>query len=362
MNKTIVNEMFLLRFVACLAVVLVHSIEEAILRFELSVNEDFFFTSLRMIFLFGTPTFIFISEFLLAKSYPNELPKGFFRKRAKFLLIPYIAMGWLYALNDVGFSKPLLIEVFKNIFFANFTAYFIIIIFQFYILHYLLHKYLDKWNPKKVLVTSLLINVIYLGFFNFTEPVSFIPGANYIWGKFSWLPFLGWIFYFSVGYYCGKYYNEFKTLLEKYKYLLFVFPIITLSVILYFKTTGFIPTNSSKRIDIIFYTISLIFLVFYLSSKVKVLPSIVYIISNYSFSIYLLHKLIIDFLPAPKLFNVYFSIPYFLILSLLCSLIVSKIISKVPFGKFIVGNVQNYSNRLSSSSHEKKTDKMILKN
>ncbi|MFB8734669.1 hypothetical protein ACEQPO_14485 [Bacillus sp. SL00103] len=64
-----------------MSVVLIHAI--AILS---SPQQSSIFTALLM---FSTPSFIFISEFLLAHAYPNGTPKGFMWKRIKAIFFPF---------------------------------------------------------------------------------------------------------------------------------------------------------------------------------------------------------------------------------------------------------------------------------
>ena len=53
--------------------------------------------------------------------------------------------------------------------------------------------------------------------------------------------------------------------------------------------TGILTPIQSKRVDIIFYTISLTFLFFYIASRMQNIPSFLIEVSKYSFGIYLLH-------------------------------------------------------------------------
>src|SRR5690625_6254027 len=62
-----------------------------------------------------------------------------------------------------------LIRVSRNIFLGESSIYFVLIIFQFYLLHMLCSKYLNRLSPKVVLPVAFLINFAYLGFFNFVE-------------------------------------------------------------------------------------------------------------------------------------------------------------------------------------------------
>ena len=43
----------------------------------------------RTLLMFSTPAFIFISEFLLARSYPKGVPAGF-KERGKVIFVPFL--------------------------------------------------------------------------------------------------------------------------------------------------------------------------------------------------------------------------------------------------------------------------------
>ncbi|PAD85004.1 hypothetical protein CHH57_01450 [Niallia circulans] len=346
MKKEIINEIFLLRSISCLAVVLIHSIGFALENVDhYNSLDEKMLAIIRTILNFGTPTFIFISEFLLAKSYPDKVPKGFFIKRFKFLLIPYIFMAFFYALIDIQNNEMpflfsnILIETFKNIFLADYTGYFVVIIFQFYILHTLLNKTLKKYKPTMVLSISLLINLIYLGFFNFTNPLS-----EYIWYYSSWMPFVGWVFYFTMGYYCGTNYRYFKTLLNKYKLLVYIMPILTLIFVLGLRYTGLLTIPSSKTVGILIFTPAMICLIVHISLKMKRIPYLMLIINNYSFSIYLLHIALINVL-SPLInklsfLNIYLFTMVIFLIALSTSILVAILFNKLPYGKYVIGNIQ----------------------
>jgi len=342
LSKSITYEIFWLRCIACLAVVLGHAAYSGVLLFPENNQSSHLLTAFRMATMFATPTFVFISEFLFAKSYQNGLPRGFFKTRLKYLLIPYLIMAVVYALVFSEYLKvsTISIEIFKNIFLGNFVAYFILIIFQFYLLHFLLHKKMLIWNIKKILLISLLVNITYLGIFNFI-PAPSNSLIQYFWNRGHWILAPGWIFYFTLGYYSGRYYDQLLSFLSKHKNKTLMTPFVLLFFVLLLRYLELPDVNSSKRIDVLFYTISIIFLIMFLTSKVKFPPRIVMFISNYSFSIFLLHKLIVDTMGRIGN-NVYIHVLVIFILGITSSVVTSYLLNKFPFGKYIVGKVQHF--------------------
>ncbi|HDR8533000.1 TPA: acyltransferase family protein, partial [Bacillus cereus] len=206
-----IKEVFFLRVVACLSVVLLHSITSYLDLIDF--NQKGFLNNLRILLCFGTPMFIFISELVISKVYKDGVPKHFLTKRIRYILIPYTVMGLFYALQytyqEEDFLHAFVLQSAKNIFLGDFHGYFILIIMQFYILHAVLFEFFRRANVKKVLLIAFIINVIYLAIFNFI-PVPDNAIGEYIWLRFSWVPFVGWLFYFCLAYYCGIYYTEFK--------------------------------------------------------------------------------------------------------------------------------------------------------
>ncbi|GGH14397.1 acyltransferase family protein [Paenibacillus segetis] len=350
MAKKISVEILLLRCVGCLFVVMVHA-----LIFTSRIHEPTaVLNGLKLIFNVGTPIFIFITEFLIAKNYKEDLPDHFIWKRIKTLIPPYIAMGIIGSIYKVQENNEpytmynILIEILRNVFMADYNGYFIIIIIQFILIHYLLHNKLKNWSAKVVLPVSFAINLIYLGFFNFVKPFGFanVNTAEYIWYYASWLPFIGWAFYFAVGYYCGKYYDQFVAILNRHKGIVLALPIITLIPILALKFLDISNVSSSKGVGYLFFTPAMIFLIFYISNKITKVPDFMVSISDHSFGIYLTHSVImrifvILYLPIATSMNQYITLPLIYITCLGAAWITTKYLNKLPFGKFIVGPVRN---------------------
>lgn len=344
--KQYINEIFTIRAIACLSIVLLHSLNYAIdgYRESLSSIEFFSASGFGMLLYFGTPTFILISEILIANSYKHHIPKGFLTKRFKYIFVPYIVMAIFYAvvdiyLNELNFNfYTFTIESAKNIFLGDWHGYFILIIFQFYILHALLYNKLKIWSPSKVLIISFIINFIYLAFFRLTDPMNFIF-ADYIWERFHWMPIFGWLFYFFIAYYIGTNYNKFITYIMKKKYFLVVILAVSVAVMMCLTLTG-VFTRTSKRPDMIFYTLSLVALLFLIASITKRIPKLLSMISRYSFGIYLVHIVFLTVLFQPH--NM-IPFPIYVVLTFIGSLAGSIFIiytfNKINIGKFIVGKI-----------------------
>ncbi|WP_100372162.1 acyltransferase family protein [Bacillus sp. FJAT-45037] len=339
MNKQLINEAFWIRAIACLAVATTHAVDTTLANYEYSANqlEEHLLILLRFMAYFGTPAFVFLSELLLAKAYPNDVPKGFFKKRIKFLLIPFVSIGLLFAFLISDSLLEAIRQAFVHIFLGGYYGYFILIIFQFYLLHVLLQKHLKNWSPKLVLSLAFIINVSYLGFFNFTEPVNTSAAAEYIWLRGYWVPFLGWIFYFVLGYYCGRNYEALKVKLFEHKKKILILPVLSIALIVVLVLTDILNVVSSKRVDMLLYTMSMIFAIIVLTMKINRVPVFIKFISKYSFNIYLLHKFILYVMVPIDFLNplVYFVFVY--IVAVGGSIVLAQLLSKVKYSEYIIG-------------------------
>ncbi|WP_322905829.1 acyltransferase family protein [Paenibacillus sp. SGZ-1009] len=336
-----IDEVSIIRVIACLSVVLLHSI-----KFSTGDSSEgaiqFGLWSLAGLLSFGTSTFVFISALILAYSYPKQLPNGFYAKRIRFLLIPFACMAIFYAIVS-GLTKDWSIPklVVYNLLGA-YHGWFVLVIFQFYVLHQLYAAYIDRFRPAVVLGVSLFVNVLYLGFFNLVPPPA--GGlAAYIWERGYWMPFTGWLFYFSLAYYCGRHYELFLRGLERYKLWIIAALPLTAGWVVYnnaFSSLGF----GSKRVDMIGFTVVMILLLFLLLRGVKRIPPFVTLISQYSFGIYLVHWFFLEMMDrAIERLGIalgYAEIPLLFVAGIACCIVTIWVFNHmVPFGQYVVGRI-----------------------
>jgi membrane-bound acyltransferase YfiQ involved in biofilm formation len=377
MNK-VVNEIFVLRSIACLAIVFLHSIQSSMINFNMesvaSSNFNNILYVIQILMMFGTPMFVFISEFLISYSYPYQTPKTFLVKRFKYILLPFISMGIFYAIvytlintENLTLINLLLVSLrnaLKNVFLGNYHGYFVLIIFQFYLFHNFFKNYIvKKFSAKFVISVSVIINIIYLGFFNFISPNVFFQDitkeVELIWYVILYrIPLFAWIAYFTIAYYCGANISRFRAFVKKKFVFVHLSTVVTSVLVLTLCVTGILQYIQSKRVDIIFYTISVTFLIFYYSTKFKKVPKLFMHISKYSFAIYLLHPFFqvvveriinVDF----TLLNFLFYLSFVFILGVIGPIIVSYSLNRMKIGPYLIGKVN------LSKSKEQNTDKVL---
>ncbi|MCM3205166.1 acyltransferase family protein [Paenibacillus illinoisensis] len=358
MSKKISYEILLLRSLSCLSVAMVHAVMFTTWihgQIDSSILNGLLM-SMRLFFNAGTPIFVFITVFLLAKSYSDGFPDKFLWKRLKYLIPPYISMGIIgsfYKVSENGLPLTffnLAIESLKNVFMADYNGYFIIIIIQFVLLFYFFRPQLNKIPLKIGLSMSFLINFAYLAFFNFIPPFGIANDtlAQYLWFNGSVLPFIGWIFYFFLGFYCGKHYDKFVVELHRYKLYVLIAPILITLTMIALKTVGIPSVNSSKAVTYLFLVPSLIFLIFFVSSKLKSVPSFIGVISDHSFGIYLTHSVLMRvfqefYIPIAPSIHPLITLILIYITCVGAALLLSYVLNKIPFGKYIIGVARDNS-------------------
>ncbi len=348
-SNGLVHQIFFIRFVACTCVVFIHAITNTLIMYDLDPITTKVLKNLQIVIMFATPIFVLISEFVLGFSNSS---KGFWRKRLQFILLPYLAIGFVYAIVpyiERGFATfelvPFVVRLLKIYFPGNWHGYFVVIIFQFYILHYFFKHLLDRYSARVMIPISFIITFAFLYYTNFAPNIDHPIMHWYYENKISKILILGWLFYFVVAYYCGTHINTFQKLLQKYRVWIFSGTVINLAVILYLVNNNILASISSKRVDIILYTVFVFLSLYYIATKMRKIPRWVMVISQTSYAIYLLHPLFqVNLLKyiLPKDLNLNFGI--YLALLTIIGIIgpagIALLFNRWKYGSLIVGKVR----------------------
>ncbi|RKP53202.1 hypothetical protein D7Z26_15865 [Cohnella endophytica] len=340
MEKKFIKEVNSIRAIACLCVVFLHAIQQRLFTW----NNNALHTVLGLL-AFGTATFVFLSELILSRSYPDRLPSFFIKKRVIPILVPFIVFCFFYAFIANYDNIPHLIRAFTFNLLGNYHGpWFILVILQFYALHQIFVKYLSKVSAFIILTGSFFINMAYLAIFNLCAPPRETGFIAFLWEGGYWVPCLGWLFYFSLAYYCGKNYERFIQELTEHRSFVLIAPIFAMALVVYVDSFHIMPYGS-KRMDMILFTVAMVLSLFLIFSQLKKQPAILEFVSQYSFGIFLIHLFFIKV--TNKALHVlglrlgYFEIPILFLSAVIASVIVVHAVNKLPLGKYLIGGLRS---------------------
>lgn len=358
------DEVFVLRSIACLSIAFLHSIN------KMYQAPDEFINVIRLLLSFGTPAFVFISELVLSYAYPNGITKGFWSKRIKYIIVPYVIFGIINAMADAVLQtdEPLLSAFLsfslQYVLLGDFSAYFIVIIFQFYLLHaYVVPKIIHKLSMRTALISTMLISMAYWAFFNFV-PQFEIPFKTYFYHRFFMLPFVGWIFYFTLAYYCGRHYREMIQLINKFRYGVWTFVILTGAWMVGNLLTDTVQAVSSKRFDMVLFVTGMVFLILQLSSKFKRVPDFWIRTSQLSFGLFLLHPIVYGVMEkimvkVPGMAGTPLGVIVLFVIGMLLTAWGILILNRFSWGAYIVGRI-GIGRREEAGVMQKQTSELPL--
>ncbi|RXJ02950.1 acyltransferase [Anaerobacillus alkaliphilus] len=210
-KKEPIDELYLVRTLAIIGVIMVHSTSFIVLNLNQSSTYWPLYNFLNIFFKFGTPTFIFLSSIVLFYNYfdrpiDKKLIRTFYSRRMLYIILPYLLFSVLYSIllivNNSWLNwSYLYTDVPQRILEgrAYTHLYFVYISIQFYILFplflYICQK--SRWVTRNLIWLGILIqwgfvlyNHYYLGYTR--------TGSLSIW-YFS---------YYFIGAYIGIYYKD----------------------------------------------------------------------------------------------------------------------------------------------------------
>lgn len=336
------------RAVFCILIVIVHSMTGFLNDSNITHNQKMIYSFLQVVLLFATPCFIILSETLLGMRYSEYIPQKFFRKRVKFIIIPYLffAIFVSFKLYFSGSTSSSFWEIILGIVIqGKFFGWFVLVIFQFYILHALFYKALSKLKPIYPIFISLIVSFIhsYLMYNNST----YFDFWNTYYPLYNRTIIFYWLFYFIVGFYFGKYYEEIINFLNrKMKYFVICW-MLSIGYISYNFFHLKVYLNESNRYDLLLFSaISFIFLVYLFRKISDIEIPFVLMVSEISFFIYLSHQIIVDYISKSLAVFVAQPLLFFTlttIFTLAFSIGLALILSFIPYLKIVTGRNSLYS-------------------
>ena len=207
MQRKQIQELNVLRALACLSIVLLHSTTQ-----NASVTssiEDQGYQFFRIALCYATPTFILISVIILGMNYKENIPKGFWFKRLQYIFIPYLLWAAIdvMVVKDIWPNKDIGEKIIQNFVYGNHVGWFVLVILQMYVVFQLVKKF--NFDMKIGSVLMIFTSLAYLWMLKL--PLPFIM-ENLLWLR---LLFPAWLGYFAIAYLIGTYYEQFSTYIYK---------------------------------------------------------------------------------------------------------------------------------------------------
>lgn len=298
------QEYDILRVIAVFSVIAIHITASYVLTSPLAYLCN-------QIVRFSVPLFIIMSGFLLYYAdYKNGfIPVGiFYRKRFTKVLWPYLIWTFFY----VAFSQLIsgaainwgsfLLVLAKHLLLGtgSYHLYFLLIIFQLYLIYPLLRKWLNSY-PAPTLAISFLLTLI-------CQTALYLDMLHIIVLPRELLPvylvaFPVWLLFFVLGMYIAEKKENWEKALRTRVFSLFLIWLISLAILLLdSKITG--SFGASIRPSVILYTISSYFFFYVIALRGRNIKSqILSWLAKQSFIIFLMHPFFLAVLviAAPRL-------------------------------------------------------------
>ncbi|PYF07573.1 acyltransferase family protein [Ureibacillus chungkukjangi] len=329
-----IKEWDLLRVIACLSILLLHTTTFNNLVRGSAENSDFVHF-VRILLCFATPTFILLSIIILAARYKEGIPAKFWSSRLQFLVIPYLV--WAIAdavVIEVKYQNGVLYDsIINNIFYGGFVGWFVVVILQLYLLFWCMVKF--KWPQIIVLPFAILIYFFHLQLFSL--PYTFYQENN-IYQK---LYGSSWLIYFVIAYLIGVNYEKLRPALKKYRIVTLIFTILA-GIYIWINFGQGQTDIHSRRVDIVFFVVGMTSMILAYGQS---LPhfKITQLISKYAFMIYLIHWNVLNLTATYFVELIPISAIRIIAMfgfTLVITILIAKIISYFPFGKWIVGKIR----------------------
>lgn len=226
-KKRMLPEIHIVRAAAIVAVLIVHATSQTVMDLGKTTTLYPFYNFMNIFFKFGTPTFIFLSSFVLFYNYVDRretrgLIRRFYRRRLKYVVLPYVffsvvyfaVSAWMYPVDESWLEQV-------NAFFVQLATgkahahlYFVFVSIQFYMLFpFLLYA---VWRKPRLLKHALWAGVLLQW--------AFVLANHYFWqvenkGSIA----LSYVSFYFAGAWMGVYFREFIHWMNRgWKYLIAV--------------------------------------------------------------------------------------------------------------------------------------------
>lgn len=281
----------ILRIVSILAVVLIHSTTRTFEFTHSNLLATQFTLFLNQVSRFAVPLFFMISGFVLELSYPfHDNPFSYLRRRITRIFIPYLFWSAFYIF--LIYPQPLG-NYFSTLLSgsASYQLYFIPTLLIFYLLFPLIHNYYHLLSNKFILIILGLIQICFLiADYYFHSIKVFYPLAI---AMFNFYPFI-------LGIVASHHQSSLYSFFSRYKYGLVVLTFLSGIFVFweggsrYFSTNNYLSFYSQWRPSVLFYTLCLASLLYYLFNRATISDRFVKILSELSFFVFFIHIAVLE--------------------------------------------------------------------
>lgn len=228
-------------------------------------------------------SFVFIAGFLFALQRPRYTFKELFRKKFFRLIIPAIVWGIIYELL-LHKSEDNVFSILNGVG----HLWFLPMLFWCFMVAYFIFKYLSNW----FFVISITLLLIVFSFF------CLVPfGIGYT---------CKYLFYFALGYGCFLFKKNIMERWGELKYVFLIGIVYFVTFILYYLVKDYGWIGSSLITSLVSFILSIIYkcsgilgiflLINLLLRRGIHLSSEIYVLSGYTFGIYIFHQMVLEYL------------------------------------------------------------------
>lgn len=329
-----IKEWDLLRVVACLSILLLHTSTWIIMTVGEAPKQELYIF-LRIGLCYATPTFIVLSILILANRYHEQVPNNFWASRLQFIFMPYLVWAFVDALLiESIYGKGLLWETYiNNVIYGDFVGWFVIVMMQLYAVFVVMKRL--KWSPVWFLPLCVLIALVH-------HTVVLLPYPFFEDNAMILrLLFTGWLGYFALAYMLGVYYPQIVELTKRYRGVTIVLVLLA-TVILYIRMLLGYTEMHSRRLDLMPLVISIVLFIVAWGQSISHV-AMIRLISRYAFMIYLMHWEVLRL--STGWFVEHFAstlvrIPLLMLWTLVVCIALTKLISLLPFSQWGIGKIK----------------------
>jgi len=294
MNKKRLSEISYMNLLFCILVVFIHVLSESVTRYDPSTFQFYAVAIPQKLSSFVVQGFLFLSGFKIYKFWKTPFkPITFWIKKTKAIFAPYflwVLIFYCFFLYK-GYLTFNIADLLRRTALGTLISpyYFIVILFQFYLLSPLFVWITNKINSWVVIILSTVIS------FASTRFLSTIFEGF----KYSDRTFTTYLIYFVLGCIVAKYYGKICEFLIKNKVLVYLlyFVAAVAEAVVWYVIPSYAGVNVIEFCHILYCITTIFFtLTIFLNFKGKEIPPFIALADRATYLVYLNHFLFLFFI------------------------------------------------------------------